>query len=73
MAEEPRKRRRRPRGVLARFRKRLNIKSTPREPKAKPPTDKPRNSYPTGGYSNPAPRRKRLQEVFDFGLRRKKD
>lgn len=56
------------RGVLARLRRRLKIKPKPQKPK---PPAKPKTSYPASGYGDPAPRRKRLQEVFDFGLRRK--
>lgn len=58
------------RGVLARLRKKIGLK--PKEPKPKP-KPKPKKSYPAGGYANPAPRRKRMQEIFNFGLRRKKN
>jgi len=57
------------RGVLARLRKKISIKDKEPKPKPKP---KPKKSNPAGGYSNPEPRRKRMQEIFDFGLRRKK-
>jgi len=58
------------RGVLARLRKKIGIRE--RKPKPKPPV-KPQTSYPAGGYSDPEPRRKRMQKIFDFGLRRKKN
>ena len=58
------------RGVLKRLRKKLSIEDKEPKPKPKP---KPKKSFPAGGYSNPAPRRKRIQEIFDFGLRRKKN
>ena len=57
------------RGVLARLMNFTKAKTK----KNKKPAKKYNNSHPAGGYANPKPREKRLKEVFDFGLRKKKD
>ena len=58
------------RGVLARLRRFTGTKAK-KAKKPVPPKKQPK-SYPAGGYTNPQPRRKRMENIFDFGLKRKK-
>lgn len=47
-------------GVIKGLKKKLGIKTPPPAPKKKP---KPRTTFPAGGYGNPAPRKKRLDQA----------
>ncbi len=55
-------------GVIAGVKKKLGIKTKPPRPKVKP---KPKASYPAGGYANPKPRKKRLDQAGQISRKKK--
>ena len=55
-------------GVIAGVKKKLGIKTPPAKPK-KP--SKPKGSYPAGGYANPKPRKKRLDQAGQISRKKK--
>ena len=63
---------RKKRGVFARLKAKMGVDEEDLQDETKPPV-KPKKKPTMGGYADPGPRKKVMENIFDYGLKKRKD